>query len=409
MAPRPSRILLADCDQMFVAVARLIDPEGAGRAKLLVVGGRANSRGVVCSASYEARAFGVHAGMPAARAARLCPGAMFVPVPGRACGEAHRKIRKVLEQWAPVVQAASVDEFYLDLSGTERLYRGESLTETAQRLRSLVHVETGFTLSIGGGTNRLIAKMAAEQAKPKPGSAGTGVLVVPPGEEPAFMAERMLAEIPGVGPRFQSILRKRSLVSVRDALRLEPSILRQWFGDGTGRWLYRRIRGQGSDAVSDSPENRSMSREQTFFEDLTTDEAIQRRLLRLLTGLAASLRSEGLAAHCVTVKLRDHDFRTRQASRTVRGPISTDRALFRVARDLLAGLRSRRRVASRLVGIKFSSLTSIRGPHQLSFFPPEAEETPRDRRLAGAVDAITKKMGDTAIGPARLTRSKPRT
>lgn len=396
---------------MYVSVARLVDPEGAGKAPLLVVGGRANSRGVVCSASYEARAFGLHAGMPIARAVRLCPAATFVPVPGRACGDAHRRIRKVLDQWAPVVQAASIDEFYLDLSGTERLYRGEPLADTARRLRELVRESTGFTLSIGGGTNRLVAKMAAEQAKPRPGSDGTGVLIVPPGEEAAFLAGRMLAEIPGVGPRFRASLKKRGLVAVRDALRVEQAILRRWFGDGTDRWLYRRIRGHGSDTVDGSPENKSISREQTFFQDLSTDEAIQRSLLRLLTGLAASLRSEGVSTRCVTVKLRDHDFRTRQASRTLREPLSTDRALYGVARDLLASVRSRRRVASRLVGISFSSLTSARGPLQLTFLPPDgpAEETQRDRRLASAVDAITKKLGDSAIGPARLAPTHQKT
>src|SRR3989442_149173 len=112
---------------MFVSVARLLDPEGAGKAKLLVVGGSASGRGVVVSASYEARVFGVRAGMPSARAARLCPGATFAPVPRKAIGDKHREIRAVLERWAPIVEGASVDEFYLDLSGTEGVYRNEPL------------------------------------------------------------------------------------------------------------------------------------------------------------------------------------------------------------------------------------------------------------------------------------------
>ena len=141
--PRVPRILLADADAFFVAVARLVDPEGAGRATLLVVGGRPGSRGVVCSASYEARAFGVRSGMSISQALRLCPAAMAVPVPRRACGEKSRAIQDVLTRFAPVVAAASVDEFYLDLTGTEAMYQHEPLERTAQRIRAAVIAETG--------------------------------------------------------------------------------------------------------------------------------------------------------------------------------------------------------------------------------------------------------------------------
>ncbi|HLG05078.1 MAG TPA: DNA polymerase IV [Gemmatimonadales bacterium] len=406
-----SRILLADCDQMFVAVARREDPDGAGKAPLLVVGGRANSRGVVCSASYEARAYGLRAGMPISRAVRLCPGATFVPVPGRACREAHRMIRDVLHRWAPVVQAASVDEFYLDLSGTERLYRDEPLAETSRRIREAVRDATGLTVSIGGGTNRLIAKMAAEQAKPRPDAEPVGVLIVPPGAEAEFMSGRRLAEIPGVGPRLQASLERRGLTEVRQALRVDRATLRQWLGAGTADWLYRRLRGQARDEVEVNPENRSMSREQTFPQDITDDEAIRTRLLRLVRILTAELRAEGVFTRCVTVKLRDHDFRTRQAGRTLPEPLSTDRALFDVVRQLLGSLRRVRRVPARLVGVKFSSLVPGTHPLQLSFLPPppssgQAVETARDLWLAGAVDAITRKLGEEAIGPARLVRPR---
>src|SRR6478752_6261110 len=131
----PRRILLADADAFFVAVARLVDPEGAGKAPLLIVGGAAGSRGVVCSASYETRKFGVRSAMPISRALRLCPDAVCVPVPRGACSRKHREIRAVLERFAPIVQAASIDEWYLDLAGTEGIYHGEPLAETATRLR----------------------------------------------------------------------------------------------------------------------------------------------------------------------------------------------------------------------------------------------------------------------------------
>ena len=149
MLPTPRRILLADCDAMFVAVARLVDPEGAGRSPLLVVGGRRGGRGVVCSASYEARTYGVRSGMPIGQAERLCPGAMFVPVPRGACGEKSDEVRAVLAEWAPVVEPASIDEFYLGLDGTEALYHYERLEETAARIRRDVTERTGLTVTIG--------------------------------------------------------------------------------------------------------------------------------------------------------------------------------------------------------------------------------------------------------------------
>jgi len=402
--PPTPRILLADCDHMFVAVARLFDPDGVGKARFLVVGGSRN-RGVVVSASYEARAFGVRAGMPSARAARLCPEITFAPVPRGAIGAKHREMRAVLERWSPVVEAASVDEFYLELTGTERVYHDEALVETARKIREDAMRRTGLPLSIGGGTNRLIAKLAAERAKPKPNTAGTGVLVVPPGQEAAFLESHALADLPGVGPRLQAILKRYGLVQVRDALRVDAATFEGWLGSGTGRWLYRRIRGQGSEEVHASPENKSISHETTFARDLVSDEAIETRVLSLITSLAAQLRADGLTTRCITVKLRDHDFRTRSAGRTLPEPLSTDRALFEVARELLATLRRRRRTAARLVGVSFSALDSTAGPVQLALLPPDGvRETSRDRSLATALDRIRRKQGEQAIHSARLTR-----
>jgi DNA polymerase-4 len=393
---------------MFAAVARLVDPDGAGKAPLLIVGGRANSRGVVCSASWEARAFGVKAGMPIARAARLCPGATFVPVPGKACGVKHREIRAVLDEWVPAVEPASIDEFYLDLSGTEAVYRGEPLAETARRLRDDVRARTGMTLSIGGGTNRLVAKLAAERAKPRPGTGATGVLIVPPGGEAEFLADHALADIPGVGPRLQATLTRYGLTRVRDALRVDARTFEQWLGPRSGRWLFERIRGRSGDEVAPHEAARSMSHEETFSRDITSDDALETRLLRLVTALAAELRGEGLSTGCVTVKLRDHDFKTRQAGKTLPRPLRTDRALFSVARDLLAALRARRRTAARLLGVSFSALAAGDSPAQLTLLPEvlAGAETPRDRRLASAVDDINEKLGGKAIGPARLMKGK---
>src|SRR6476620_1806154 len=196
----PRRILLADADAFFVAVARLVDPEGAGKAPLLIVGGAAGSRGVVCSASYEARRFGVRSAMPISRALKLCPGAMCVPVPSKACSKKSREIAAVLERFTPVVECASVDEWYLDLTGTERVYAGRTIEDVALAVRAAVLAETGLTVSLGGGTSRLVAKLAVELAKSKPDRPTSGVFVVPDGEEDQFLQRFDLADIPGIGP-----------------------------------------------------------------------------------------------------------------------------------------------------------------------------------------------------------------
>ena len=235
------RILLVDADAFFVAVARMIDPEGAGKAPLLIVGGAAGSRGVVCSASYETRAFGVRSAMPISRALRLCPDAMCVPVPRGACSRTHREIRAVLERFAPVVQAASIDEWYLDLAGTESLYEDAPLEVLAHRIRDAVRAETSLSVSIGGGTSKLVAKLAVERAKPSRGA--TGVHVVQAGEELAFMRQLMLADIPGIGPRTTARLAGRGLVKVEDVLALDAAALARLVGARDAEWLAERVRG----------------------------------------------------------------------------------------------------------------------------------------------------------------------
>jgi DNA polymerase-4 len=237
------RILLVDADAFFVAVARMVDPDGAGRAPLLIVGGAAGSRGVVCSASYETRKFGVRSAMPISRALRLCPDALCVPVPRRACSAKHREIRAVLDQFTPTVQAASIDEWYLDLAGTEQLYAGTSLEELARRIRHDVGEATGLSVSIGGGPSKLVAKLAVERAKPKPGSGGTGVYVVGPGDELSFMRGLALGDIPGIGPKSTARLAESGLRSVEDVLALDSAALTRLVGERDAGWLAERVRG----------------------------------------------------------------------------------------------------------------------------------------------------------------------
>jgi len=398
------RILLADCDQFFVAVARLADPEGAGKARLLIVGGTRESRGVVCSASYEARRFGVRSAMPIARALRLCPDAVCVPVPRKACIEKSRAVAAVLRRFSPVVEPASVDELYLDLTNTERLYRDESLEATSARIREAVRAETGLSVSIGGGTSKLVAKLATEYAKPRPGTNATGVFIVPPGNEAAFVAGLALAELPGVGPRFQERLAEHGWRAVADVLPLDQAALTRNLGERAGEWLYQRIRGIDPSVVHERDRAKSVSRDETFPRDLNDDEDLERELVRLVDRGAADMRESGLAARTITVKLRDYDRTTRQASRTLRAPVIADRAILALAHELLARLRAARRVPARLIGVALSQFADVAQLDLLDVSEAEVE-VDRDRRLTRAVDIVRERFGRTALTPGVLAVS----
>ncbi|HWC73009.1 MAG TPA: DNA polymerase IV, partial [Gemmatimonadales bacterium] len=358
------RILLADADAFYVAVARAVDPEGAGRATLLIVGGSRDSRGVVCSASYETRKFGVRSAMPIARALRLCPDAMCVPVPFKACIKKSGEIREALLQFAPIVEGASIDEWYLDLTGTEGVYHHESLEATAHRVRTGVKEATGLTLSIGGGTNKLIAKMAVDRAKPS--RDGNGVLIIEPGSEEAFLRSCTLADIPLVGPKFQARLAARGLVTVEDLLRHDLATLQAWMSKREATWLWNRVHGIDDADVFHRTMNRGISRDETFGKDLHEDSDIERELLRLVTRAASDMRGDGLTARTVAVRLRDWDFKTRSAQRTFPEPVVSDRVILRVAHELLRGLRKARRVPARLVGVRLSGLAPAKSRDQLS-------------------------------------------
>jgi DNA polymerase IV len=399
------RILLADADAFFVAVARMVDPEGAGRAGCLIVGGTRESRGVVCSASYEARKFGVRSAMPIARALRLCPQAMCVPVPGKACGEKSRQIRAVLDTFSPVVEGASIDEWYLDLGGTEGIYHGEPLALTACRIRESVRARTSLNVSIGGGTSKLIAKLAVERAKPKPGTSATGVFIVDAGGEADFLKTVDLADIPFIGPRFQERLAQIGLRTVPDVLQHDLPALTDWLGEREAAWLYGRVRGIDTVELEAHGEQKSISRDDTFAADIDDDDSLKRELLALVTRAASDLRADGLAARTVTVRIRDRDFKTRQASRTLDLPVVADRVILEVAHGLLAKLRRARRVPARLLGVSLSSFNVDAAADQLTLFERtdgKTMETDRDRALAKTIDEVRAKFGKSGILPARL-------
>lgn len=391
------RILLVDCDQFFVQCARLADPDGAGREPLLLVGGSASGRGVVTSASYETRAFGVRSGMPTATAQRLCPQAVVVPVPRGLCGEKSLAIRAVLERFTPVVEPASIDEAYMDMSGTERLYHHEPLADTARSIQRAVLAGTDIHVSIGGGTNRLVAKLAVSRAKP------AGVHIVEPGGEAAFMLEHDIADIPGVGPVLAAELLRYGLKSMADGVALPKPQLLGLLGERRGEWLWRRMRGIDDVAVGGRDVARSMSRDETFARDIDTDADLARELRVLVRRLGDDLRSDGVRARTITVRLKDRDFTTRQASRTLEETVETDRGIYAAARPLLARLRAERRIAARLIGVAASNLVPARdAPLALFDDGGESLETERDRRLARATDAVRARFGRRAIAPGDL-------
>ena len=428
-----ARILLADADAFFVAVARRVDPEGAGRARLLIVGGRPGSRGVVCSASYETRAFGVRSAMPISRALRLCPDAMCVPVPRHACSDASRAIRAVLGEFTPIVEGASIDEWYLDLTDTEALYHHAPLDDTARAIRAAVLDQTGYALSIGGGTNRMIAKLAAERAKPSRAPDAGGVRIIPAGRERAFMATLTLAEIPGIGPKAQARLAGVGLVNVADVLAHDVATLTRWLDRQTAEWLHARARGEARAAVEPRAPARGMSREETFDRDLARQEELEAELRHLARKVASDMREERLAARTITVKLKTNDFVSRTASRTLPEPVESDRAVVETAVALLAQLRLTHRKPARLVGVGLSNFKAGRDAEQFAMIftppapgradapagaavvrsvtrspgtvpdvPPVVELT-RDRDLSRAIDRVRERFGDDAIrsGPPR--------
>jgi DNA polymerase-4 len=304
---------------------------------------------------------------------------------------------------SPVVQAASIDEFYLDLTGTERLFAPETLTDSAWRIRRTVLDRTEISVSLGGGTRRVIAKLATTAAKP------AGVHIVAPGKEEDFLRTLDLADLPGVGPSLVEALAKKGLVRVEDALEVQAEWLQRWFGQRRGAWLHKRIRGVDSSEVDPHESRKSISSERTFFADINDDEELELRLLKQAGSVAATMRRKALRARTVTVKLRDHDFNTRQHSRTLPEPIESDAAIYEVAKQLLAELRADRSVPSRLLGVGLTGLVSVTDAPQLGLFEDEvAGETERERQVSRTVDELRGRFGGDAVVPGRLVDSMRR-
>lgn len=392
-----ARIMHVDLDAFFVEVCRQRRPE-LRDVPLLVVGGRRDSRGVVQSASYGARRFGVRSGMPIAQAARLCPGATFVQGTFAHYREASRAVRQVLSRHAPAVVMASLDEGYLDFGGTDRLFP-VSLLPAAEAIRDDIRRETGLACSIGIGTSRMVAKLASDFAKPR------GLCEVRAGWERGFLAGLPLGALPGIGPRATAHLKSLGLEEVAQVQNMPEEELTRLIGP-SARLLMRRAQGLGSASLRPDRPVRSVSRETTLPRDSRDVGGLESLLLRFVGQVAADLRAKGLVARTVVLKLRHSDFRTITRRRTLERPTDLDQELLAPLKQLLPAAFAEaelRRQGIRLIGVAASGLEQAAS---LDLFEPESRT--RLRALARAVDVLRDQYGFDAVQPARTLRTAPR-
>jgi DNA polymerase-4 len=375
-----------DMDAFYVSVEELYDPSLKG--KPVVVGGRPNERGVVSAASYAARKFGVHSAMPLRTAYKLCPQAIFVDGHMDRYREHSQKVRDVLRDFSPLVEMASVDEAYLDITGTERLY-GPPL-RAGHILHERMKAATNLNCSIGIARSRLVAKISSDQAKPN------GVLWILPGQEAAFLAPLDVRRVPGVGKVTEKNLHLCGIRKVGDLARLDEKFLEERFG----KWgLALAGKSQGLDAggwfdtdigVDEGP--KSISHEHTFGEDTTDADKLEATLARLSEMVGRRLREHKLEARTIQLKLRYTDFSTITRAHTVPRATALDTEIFEEARELLR--RNRKPGAAiRLLGVQVSGWAQ--GGEQMDLLGEERHE--KWKHTMEAADRLRDKFGDSAV------------
>lgn len=371
-----------------MAIERLKDPSLAGKA-VAVGGDPQKGRSVVTSASYEARRYGVHSAMPMAVAVRRCPHLIVVPVDFDRYDRYHLKVKTVLESFSPDVEMTSIDEGYVNLSGTRRLW-GPPL-KAAERIRWAIREATGLTCTVGLAENRLVAKIASGWAKPD------GLLAILPEQVEELLAPLPVEAIPGVGEKMAATLRAFGLERVGQIQGVEESLMEATFG-AFGRSLWRAARGEdpswGRDPArgGQEPERKSISKEITFPVDTTDRQYLVSVLHYLTEKVCRKLRQKRRAARTVSVKLRYEDFETHLKSTTFHEPENRDGAIFSAARGLIHRTITRR-VGIRLVGVSLSNLTG--SVHQTNLF----EETGwrKGWQRLKAVDRTRERFGFDAV------------
>src|SRR5580693_2422595 len=382
----PRTIFHVDMDAFFVSVEELYDP--ALKGKPVVVGGQRDERGVVSAASYAARKFGVHSAMPLRTAAKLCPQAIFVnghPERYRECSE---KVHKVLCAFSPQVEMASIDEAYLDMTGTARLH-GPPL-KAAHDLHARMKAETLLNCSVGIGSSRLIAKVSSGQAKPN------GVLCIVPGEEAKFLAPLDVREIPGVGKVMESHLHALGIKKVGDLARLEDSELEDRFGKW-GLALAGKSRGEDAGGWFDNEVGadlaaKSISHEHTYNEDTADVSQLEATLMRLSEMVGRRLREAGFYARTVQLKLRYKDFTTITRAHTLPAPTQLDGEIFAQARTLFRK-NWKPGMQVRLLGVQASSFEQQ--PEQINLL--EGNRQQRWKDALAAADRLRDRFGESSV------------
>ena len=379
-----------DMDAFFVSVEELFDPRLKGKA--VVVGGKRDQRGVVAAASYAARKFGVHSAMPLRTAARLCPQAIFVEGHPERYRDYSKKVYAVLQRFSPQVEMASIDEAYLDLTGTERLH-GPAL-RAGHALHEAIGAETKLKCSLGIASSRLVAKVSSDQAKPN------GVLYVLPGQEPRFLAPLEVRKIPGVGKKTEASLHAIGIRRVGDLARLEEHFLASRFG----RWgLALAGKARGEDAggwfdaeIGANEDPKSISHEHTFGEDTNDRDRLETTLLRLSEMVAKRLREHELYSRTIQLKLRYEDFSTITRARSLDHATQLDGEVAGAAIGLFREAWNGRTLV-RLLGVHAGSLEHAEG--QMSLL--EEPKTARLREAFRSVDHIRNRFGERSVGLAK--------
>ncbi|MGB6443566.1 MAG: DNA polymerase IV, partial [Thermoplasmata archaeon] len=358
-APRPRSsthpwVLYVDLDAYYVACELRSRPDLVGRPVIVGPPPTAGpTRGVVLSASYEARAFGVHSAQPAAAAARLCPAAVWIPPDHEKYARVSEEVRALLSLFSPDLLALSIDEAALRLE----LGTAAEARQVAERIQAALRSELSLPASIGVATTRAVAKIATDRAKPG------GILVVPEGTEATFLAPLAVRAIPGVGPKTEELLRAAGVTTIGDLAARRPSDLARYVG-GFARDLVRLARGEGEDPVETETGPRSRSTDRTFARDVDRWEEIEPAVRELAADLARSLEKEGLRYATVGVAFRWSDFSRSQRSRSLgaahEGTGSIDASAVRLARELWEGERAGRRRAVRTLSVKTERLSERR-------------------------------------------------
>jgi DNA polymerase-4 len=370
----------------------------------VIIGGL-GPRGVVATASYEARVFGVHSALPMARARRLCPGGVFLAPRFDAYADASRAVMEILRSFTPLVEPIASDEAFLDVAGARRLHG--TGPECATAIRSRIHAETGLTASVGVATTKLVAKLASDDAKPD------GVLIIEPGTELDLLHPLSVRRLWGVGPATERRLAILGVRTIGDLAAIGETRLIHALGDASGRHLYALAWNRDDRAVVANRERKSVGHEETFPVDVTERAELGVAVLRMSGEVARRLRSASRRGRTVQLKVRYSDFRTITRSRTLAGPTDLAAEIARVAHELLDGVSLDEGI--RLLGVSAQQLvepaTGTPGAgspgagrvEQPDLFTPVAVAAesvdPRPADLERSLDAVRARFGDAAVGP----------